>query len=316
MKPFKQYGSTRLRAGMIGGFAAAAVAAAMQATPATAAGSIDNSAVARASHGGAAYVSVAAAQSVPLADPVLSIEVASSGVIDDGGDGTVDAGDMVRLTVTVTNKSNVTISGVLPGETGIAFDGVAGTGSFAAASPEGPVTLAPGASQDFTAAYTLAAEDIYRAAAAPDGVVATATVSASGPGDAPLSGDGAARMTIPADPALSIAKTATLKEENGNTGDGLAETGDTITYTYVVTNTGNVALTGVKIVDVHEGVEIDSSTVASGTEGPFDETATATDPLGRNADAGIDGIYDVLGAGGSVTFTFAHTVSQAEFDAQ
>ncbi len=316
MKPFKQYGSARLRAGMTGGFAAAAIAAAMQAMPAMAAGSIDNSAVASASHGDTILASVAAAQSVPLADPVLSLAVASSGVIDDGDDGTVDAGEMVRLTVTVTNKSNVTISGVLPGETRIAFDGVAGTGSFAAASPEGPVTLAPGASQDFAVTYTLAAEDIYRAAAVDDGVVATATVNASGPGDTPLSGDGAVRMTIPANPALSIAKTATLKEENGNTGDGLAETGDMITYTYVVTNTGNVALTGVKIVDVHEGVEIDSSTVATGTEGPFDETATTADPLGRNADAGIDGIYDVLGAGGSVTFTFVHTVTQAEFDAQ
>ncbi len=315
MTRFTEHGPGRPGKGLIDILATAA-AAAVLATPVMAAGSIDNSVVAAASQGGTALTSEPVTQSVPLADAVLAITVANAATIDDGGDGKIDGGDVIRFTVSVRNDSNVTITGVAPGESGIAFADAAGTGRFGAFAPAGPVSLVPGAAQDFTVTYTLAAIDVYRAAAIENGVVASVKIDAKGPRDTPLSGNGTAQATIPATPALAIAKTAVLQEANGNTEDGKAEVGDTITYTYVVTNTGNVALDGVKIVDTHEGTEIDSSSATSSAKGPFDEAASTADPLGKNADAGVDGVYDTLGAGGAVTFTFVHVVTQAEFDAQ
>ncbi len=302
--------------------AAMIAAGALAAAPgaALAAGTIDNNATATGTYNGSDYTSPVDSASVSIADPSQSLTVVKTGVINDGGDGSIDVGDTITYTVSVTNDSNVTITGISPSEDGITFNGAAGGGSFGAFSPAGPVDLAPSASQDFTITYTLTAADIYNAADQTDGVVNTASASGTGPGG-PVTGSDDSQNTIPADPGITIVKTAVLNEINGDTGDGLAEIGDTITYTYLVSNTGNVPLSGITINDTHEPggtgqVILSSATATSTADGPYDETETTADALGNNADGGIDGTWDTLGAGGAVTFTYVHTVTQAEFEDQ
>lgn len=311
-----------LSAASSGSTLAAMIAAAAIAGTGTAhaAGTIDNNATATGTYSGTDYTSPVDSESVPIADPTQALTVVKTGVINDGGDGSVDPGDTITYTVNVQNDSNVNITGVTPSEDGITFNGVAGGGTFGAFSPAGPVDLAPTASQDFTIVYTLTQDDIYRGAGITDGVVNTASASGNGPGGA-VNGTDDSQNTIAADPDVTILKTASLTETNGNTSDGLAEIGDTITYTYLVTNTGNVPLTGITISDTHEpggtGQIILSSTAATSTaDGPYDETETTVDPIGNNADGGINGTWDTLGAGGAVTFTYVHTVTQAEFEDQ
>ena len=101
-------------------------------------------------------------------------------------------------------------------------------------------------------------------------------------------------------PQLLILKTANSA--------GPVNVGAVITYTYKVTNTGNVAMTAVSVNDIHNG----TGTFVS----PTNETLT-TDvvPLGDSTDAsGNNGVWDTLGPGDTVTFTATYTVTQHDVD--
>ena len=98
----------------------------------------------------------------------------------------------------------------------------------------------------------------------------------------------------------------------GNVVAGKAEKNATVTYTYVACNTGNVLLTAVQVLDTHVG-----SPVPVGAGGIAGETLTTNGPLGAAASTDTianNGIWSNLAAGACTTFTWAHTVTQAEVD--
>jgi uncharacterized repeat protein (TIGR01451 family) len=80
-----------------------------------------------------------------------------------------------------------------------------------------------------------------------------------------------------------------------------------VTYTYTVTNAGNVAMTGVSVSDVHNGSGVFT--------GPGNETLlTDVAPLGDSTDATINGSWDTLAPGDVLTFTATYTVTQNDVD--
>ncbi len=120
-----------------------------------------------------------------------------------------------------------------------------------------------------------------------------------------------ATTTIPAGPALTISKAFVLTE--AGLVDGLAAVGDTITYTYTITNTGNVPLSDVAVSDTHEGVPLASSVFSNEaltSDGPLAPGVTSTDATANN------GVWTTLQPGAVITITYVHTVTQAEVDAQ
>lgn len=125
-----------------------------------------------------------------------------------------------------------------------------------------------------------------------NGVVATASESVD---------------VVNADPRLQIVKTAVLNDEVNS--DNLAEVGETTTYTYTVTNTGNVTIRDIVIQDTHEGVLLSPAPAGEAiiTEGP-----------NQPSDIGIpnDGEIEFLDVGAVATFTITLPITQEEVDNQ
>lgn len=104
---------------------------------------------------------------------------------------------------------------------------------------------------------------------------------------------------VPAAPQLTIVKTA-------NTA-GPVNSGNTIGYTYRVTNNGNVAMNNVTVGDVHNGFGIDP---VPGSESLFNDVA----PLGNSTDAAVNGTWNSLAPGDTIQFTGNYLVVQADID--
>ncbi|MGC3994264.1 MAG: GEVED domain-containing protein [Propionicimonas sp.] len=218
------------------------------------AGHVANSATASGTPPRGAAVTGVDATDTPLtAAPVLTLDKQA------GTPSGATAGSTIVYTFLVANAGNVTLSAV-----GVA-DAKVGTVACPAA------TLAPGASMSCTATYTLTQTDVDARA-----VVNTATASAVSPGGAPLSATDSTSTTITAAAALTLDKAA------GTPTSQVA--GGTITYTFLVTNTGNVTLSSVGVVDAKTGpVTCPQTTLAPGAA----TTCTATYTLTQaDVDAG------------------------------
>jgi trimeric autotransporter adhesin len=87
-----------------------------------------------------------------------------------------------------------------------------------------------------------------------------------------------------------------------------------VTYTYKVLNNGNVPITNVRVNDLHGPAAV---LIALGAGGITNETLSIPGPSGAGASpdsTANDGIWSTLAPGAEVTFTYSHTVTQAEFD--
>ena len=143
-------------------------------------------------------------------------------------------GNIIRYTITGTNTGNVTL-------TGVTFtDGLDGLSELTYTWPGAAHVLAPGEEATATAEYTLTQADIDA------GHVSNTALGTATPPDGPdVTDDGTADLPLPPAPSIHLVKTA----DSSAVGESAAA-GDVVGYRFTATNTGNVTLNDVQIVDL------------------------------------------------------------------
>ncbi|MGP0029443.1 MAG: alpha/beta hydrolase [Acidimicrobiales bacterium] len=163
-------------------------------------------------------------------------------------------GQAVDFDYLVTNTGSQTLSAI-----GIT-DPLPGLSTVSCPEP----TLDSAASETCTASYTVAQADLDAGS-----IVDTATAQGTPPGADTPESSAPSTLTIPAvtSPAITLVKSATPTT--------FTAVGQTIDYSYLVTNTGNVTLSAIGITDTHPGLSAISC--PDPTLGPVaSETCTAT----------------------------------------
>ncbi|WP_028527184.1 beta strand repeat-containing protein [Runella limosa] len=241
---------------------------------------------------------------VDCSAPSIKLIKSISSITDNGAVGR-GVGDVINYTFTVTNTGNVSLSAVTLTDAKLSLSNVAVS----------PSTLAPGATGTASATYTITQADVNAG-----GIENTATVTGT-PSSGPLStvtdvsdagtDNNAVAITNPdvtespklngttdtnptndptvlliaPTPSIKLVKSITSITDNGATGRGV---GDVINYTFTVTNTGNVTLTGVSLTDAKlslSNAAVSPATLLPGGTG----TATATYTI-TQADVNAGGI--------------------------
>ena len=134
---------------------------------------------------------------------------------------------------TVTNTGNVPLTSVTVSDT-------------IAAMSECPVprSLPAGIDDDDVhGGYVLTQADLDNNGGGDGDIDNTATVTGTPPAGPDVTGVGSDATAIAQVSSITLVKSGTLDDG----GDGVANAGDTINYTFTVTNTGNVTLTGVTV---------------------------------------------------------------------
>jgi uncharacterized repeat protein (TIGR01451 family) len=196
------------------------------------AGSVDNSATATGTPPGldTPISSTPSETSTPTVAPDPDLTVVKSAT--PSGEESYLVGQEIEYNFAVENTGNVPLSDITIDETEF-------TGSGEAPVPTCPdEVLAPGDSLTCTATYTLTQADVDAGE-----VTNTATGTGTPPGDTPPPTSEPTTVTIPnvPEPGIEVLKTADTEE--------ISEVGQEVTYSFEVTNTGNVTLADVEIDD-------------------------------------------------------------------
>jgi len=166
----------------------------------------------------------------PVQPPQPAIDLEKSVVDSNDADSVGTLGETLTYTFKVTNTGNVPLTNVTITDPKLAMSAVPCVNSLAV----GASATCP------TKSYVVTAADI-----AAGSVHNTATASGKPPTGSNVTDTDDATISTPARPAILLDKTVADSAD----ADSLASLGETLTYTFKVTNTGNVPLTNVTITD-------------------------------------------------------------------
>jgi uncharacterized repeat protein (TIGR01451 family) len=217
-----------------------------------------------------------------------SVAILKAAVLNDPDANGASVGDSISYTFTVQNTGNVTLRNITLSDQ---KPGVS-------ASDDPISSLAPGASDSatFSATYTITQVDIDAGtfsnqalvtATLPDGTVTVTDTSGT-----TLDNNTATKTTLSSAAAITFVKTAVLNDDDGTNG---VSVGDSISYTFDVTNSGNVTLENVVL----------SETSFSGSGGPIAFGALLS---------GDDNSDSKLSVGETWRYEASYLITAADFD--
>jgi len=224
----------------------------------------------------------------PLPTTTTITPNASLYVVKTETSGNAAVGETLSWNIVVTNDGNVTLTDISVSDTLKRLDAAAdadrtvlslSSGPTASSWPGTTGTLAPGQSVTFVATYALVQADIDAG-----GVSNSAVGTGSSPGNTNDVTDGsgtasdndtATVTTMDQTASIKLVKTSTVAD---TTSDNITGVGDTVTYTFKLRNTGNVALGNV---------------VLSEPEDQFTGVGSAPTPVYVSGDANSDGLLDL-----------------------
>jgi uncharacterized repeat protein (TIGR01451 family) len=292
-------GNWRLLPALTRAFALCAVAALLLgAATGTARSDVANTVTANGTPRGGTLGAAQANEAVDLQNRAPAIGVSKTANV-----GSVNAaGNVIVYSVAVQNTGNTTLSAITVSDTLVTL--VCPTSGNATIA-----TLAPGASETCTGSYTVTQTDLDGNGGGDGDIDNTASASGSGAsGSGIVSGTGAAAVLVVVNPSLAIAKSYAITADGGTI--GAADLGDVITYTYAVTNNGNVTIANAAVNDAHGGSGPLSAIAGETLTGDVAPLGDSTDAVANNA------VWSSIRPGDTVTFTATYTVTQTDVDNQ
>ena len=181
---------------------------------------------------------------------------------DENGNGCVDLGETIVYDFVVTNLGNVTLTQVIVTDPMVVVQG-------------GSVTLLPGVSdtETFSAVYTVTQDDVEAGLVSNQAIAEGLDPSGNVVND--LSDDNSnfendsTTTILCQDPSIFVEKAGVFNDENGNL---IPEPGETISYVFVVTNTGNLSVFNITLEDPLPGIVISGGPITSLAPGEIDAT--------------------------------------------
>ncbi|MGN6126330.1 MAG: DUF7507 domain-containing protein [Humibacter sp.] len=190
------------------------------------AGTITNTATATATAPGGTPVTSAPSSATVTATRTTALMIVKTADVK-----AAQVGQTVTYSFLITNTGNVTLTDPQVNDTDFS-----GTGQLSAITCPQGVTLQPGDHTTCTTTYTVTQADVD---AGKISNTATATGTPPAGMDSPTSTPSSTTVTTDPMPALAVVKTADTHQAS--------KVGQVVTYTFAVTNTGNVDISGPKV---------------------------------------------------------------------
>jgi uncharacterized repeat protein (TIGR01451 family) len=221
---------------------------------------------------------VATATTTIVQNPHVALSKTAS--LGDGGAAADNAGDVINYAIGLANDGNMDLTNPVVTDPSVNVLAAVTAGGFNVGDTNDDGMLSVGETWQYVADHTVTQVEIDNGGVVDPTLAITNTASAST--DQGASATATASVSIAQHPSLTLVKAGTFNDANG---DGFAEPGETIGYTFTEQNTGNMTLHHVTVTDA--GVSVSGS------------------PIGTLAPGATD----------TTTFTGSYTIIQADIDA-
>jgi uncharacterized repeat protein (TIGR01451 family) len=191
-------------------------------------------------------------------------------LLADGGTAADNAGDVINYTIAVLNDGNMSLTNPMVSDPSASDLAPVLAGGFNAGDTNHDSKLSVGETWQYTADHTVTQAEIDNGGVVDPTLTLSNTASVAT--DQGASASGTSSVPVAQNPSLALTKTGTFNDANH---DGLANPGETVSYSFSETNTGNMTLHGVAVSDQGSGVTVSGSPIASLAPGASDGTTFA-----------------------------------------